>query len=419
MLTAGVEDLLKRTMGLDVSSIGPTVVERAVQQRLAACGLKDAGAYLERARASLAELQELIEAVVVPETWFFRDREAFAALARMAYEEWWPTHSTGVLRVLSLPCSTGEEPYSAAMALLDAGFPPDRFHVDALDISARSLAHARRGVYGRNSFRGGELDFRERHFTPAGAGWPIADAVRRQVQFHQGNVLDAGLFSDVEPYDAIFCRNLLIYFDRTTQDRAIAALTRLLAPQGWLFVGPSETGLLLSHAFVSAKVPLAFAFRHAAIAPREPATSVPVAMSRRAPSPAPRPAAPARPLPFSAVIAPAPAAVAEPPAKSNGELARAMQLADQGHLVEAAQAGAAHLRDHGPSAPAFYVMGLVRDASGSHAEAAELYRKALYLDPRHGEALAHLASLLESQGDRPAAKILRDRALRLEPKAVT
>lgn len=413
-MLAEVEDLLKRTMGLDAASIGAPAIERAVQQRLAGCGLKDAGAYLERVRGSADELQELVEAVIVPETWFFRDREAFAALARMVYEEWLRTHPTGVLRVLSLPCSTGEEPYSAAMALFDAGFPAERFRIDALDISSRALAHARRAVFGRNSFRGGELDFRERHFTPAGAGWQLGEAVCKQVEFRQGNLLDADLQPGAETYDVVFCRNLLIYFDRATQDRALATLTRLLAPKGWLFVGPSETGLVLSHAFVSAKVPLAFAFRHASATPPEPRTNGHAPLRR--PSPA-RVVTPAREMPFSSITVRSSPAVAEPPAKAQAEIAHAMQLADQGHLVEATKECEAHLHAHGPSAKAFYVMGLVRDASGSHADAAEFYRKALYLDPQHHEALVHLAFLLHGQGDKAGAKVMNARARRLEPKA--
>src|SRR3954463_795415 len=111
----------------------------------------------------------------------------------MVYEEWLRTNPEGVLRVLSLPCSTGEEPYSIAMALLDAGFPAERFHVDALDISLRALAFARRGVFGRNSFRGGDGEYRDRHFTAAGAGWQLGEAERRPVEFRQGNVLDTWL----------------------------------------------------------------------------------------------------------------------------------------------------------------------------------------------------------------------------------
>ena len=414
-MTDEFQVLLKQTMGLDASSVGTASIERAVQQRLAACGLKDAGAYLDRVRASTDEVQELIEEVIVPETWFFRDREAFTALARLVYEDWLRTHPEGVLRVLSLPCSTGEEPYSMAMALLDSGFPAERFRIDALDISARSLAHARSAVFGRNSFRGGDLEFRDRHFTPAGSGWQLATIVRRQVEFHQGNILDTYLRPGAETYDVIFCRNLLIYFDRATQDRAVATLTRLLAPKGWLFVGPSETGLLLSHAFVSAKVPLAFAFRHAGAVPVEAQSNG--HQSPRRPLPA-RVMMPMRPMPFSSVTLRSSSDVAEPPAKPKTEMDHAMQLADQGRLVEAAKECEAHLHSHGPSAQAFYVLGLVRDASGSHAEAAELYRKALYLDPQRHDALVQLAFLLDGQGDKTGAKVMNDRARRIEQKTV-
>jgi chemotaxis protein methyltransferase WspC len=361
---AEFEDLLKQTMGLDAASVGAAAIERAVQQRLAACGLRDADAYLERVLASTDERQELIEAVIVPETWFFRDREAFAALARLVYEEWLPAHPAGVLHVLSLPCSTGEEPYSVAMALLDAGFPAERFRIDALDISIRALTFARRAVFGKNSFRGGELDFRERHFTPASGGWQPAEAVRQQVQFHQGNVLDPRFQPGAETYDVVFCRNLLIYFDRATQDRVIATLTRLLAPRGWLFVGPSETGLLLSHAFVSAKVPLAFAFRPAgAVPPEPPPNGRPPSPRRPAPAHA---LTPARPLPFSSVLLRSAGGDAGSAAKPLADIDRALQLADQGRLVEAAKECEAHLRTHGPSAKTFYVLGLVRDATGRH-----------------------------------------------------
>ncbi len=409
-MSADFADLLKRTMGLDAASIGPPAIERAVQQRLGACGLKDAGAYLERVSASPDELHELIEAVIVPETWFFRDREAFTALARMAQGEWLPAHPEGVLRVLSLPCSTGEEPYSVAMALLDAGVPAGRFRVEAHDISTRSLAFARRAVFGRNSFRGGELDFRERHFTPAGAGWQLGEAMRQQVDFRPGNLLEAGLSLGTAAYDAVFCRNLLIYFDRPTQDRAIANLTRLLAPNGWLFVGPSETGLFLGGAFASAKLPLAFAFRLAGTTPPAPRVNGQPPPRRLPPA---RVVTPAREMPFSSVILHPPVAMTKPGTEPEPQINHALQLADQGRLIEAAQACETHLRAHGPSAQAFYVLGLVRDASGSHTDAVEFYRKALYLNPQHPEALGQLALLLGGQGDLAGAKVMNDRARRL------
>ncbi len=188
----------------------------------------------------------------------------------MVEEDWLPAHPEGVLRLLSLPSSTGEEPYSIAMTLLDAGVPADRFRVHALDISARALAAAGRAVYRKNSFRSHDLGFRARHFELTSSGYRVSDLVRQQVSFERSNLFAVDLLSGVQIYDVIFCRNLLIYFDRSTQERAIGVLERLLTPTGVLFVAPSEAGLLLSHGFVSTKVPLAFAFRKAGSGTREP-----------------------------------------------------------------------------------------------------------------------------------------------------
>lgn len=407
---ADVERLLKRTMGLDAASIGSGAVERAVQQRVSACNLADPDAYLERVRTSSSELQELIEAVVVPETWFFRDGEAFTTLARVVHEGRPPTHADGRFRLLSLPCSTGEEPYSMAMALLDAGVPANRVSIDGVDISARALSRARRAVYERNSFRGKVLTFRDRYFESRAPTYHLIDAVRQQVHFQQGNLLASDLLPGVGLYDVVFCRNVLIYFDRATQDRAVDVLVRLLRAEGLLVVGPAETGLLPSHGFVSAKLPLAFALRKGG-APGRGATPSPAQEATR---PATRgrstPTGPARIPTRVPSAAPSPGSARTPTAGVDG----ATTLANEGRLVEAARACEAYLRDRDPSAQAFHLMGLVRDAAGNHLEAAIYYRKALYLDPNHHEALVHLALLLEGSGDGARAQVLRRRIRRLD-----
>jgi len=423
MALADFENLLKQTMGLDVASIGSSAIERAVQKRLLACELQETHAYWERVRASEAELQELIEAVVVPETWFFRDREAFAALALMVYEEWLPTHPEGYLRLLSLPSSTGEEPYSMAIALLDTAFPANRFRIDAVDISARALARAGHAVYGKNSFRGNELGFRDRHFEATAHGYRLSDAVRRQVQFQQGNLLAAGFLPGVESYDVIFCRNVLIYFDRAAQDRALTVLVRLLTPQGVLFVAPSETGLLLSHNLIPAKMPRAFAFHKAGVIAREP--------KPKAARPVKRSSAQHQVVPPVLALCPthAPPAIASAVTQPHRSIDRAAEhevgideatrLADRGRFVEATACCEAHLRQHGPSANTFHLMGLVSDATGKQPEASDYYRKALYLDPNHHEALIHLALLMEKKGNTAGAQLLRNRARRLEQNSNT
>jgi chemotaxis protein methyltransferase WspC len=402
--------LLKEKMGLDAESIGVACVERAVRQRLAARGIKDVQVYWEQLLAVDPELQDLIEAIVIPETWFFRDPEAFAALVRVVREEWLTKHAEGTLRILSLPCSTGEEPFSAAMALLDGGLPPSRFHIDAIDISRRAIAWAEQGDYGKNSFRGKDLSFRDRHFKPAERGYRLNDGVRRQVHFRHGNLLSPGCLHSAHGYDAIFSRNVLIYFDRVTQFRAIEVLGRLLTPSGLLFVGPSETGLLLDHGFVSAGIPLAFAFHQKNVSPgpqlrTRRRTAAPAVLAKAVPAKPSKPAPIVRPQP-KPVTAEKTAVAAE------HWIEQAHRLANQGKLAEALKQCEQNLHDQPASAETYHLIGLLHDAAGRVLEAAEHYRKALYLDPRHAEALVHLAVVLKKQGDAIGAQRLFERANR-------
>ena len=403
------EGLLRDSMGLDAASLGPSAVSRAVQRRQAACMLADRQSYWMHLRASPTELQELVEAVVVPETWFFRDPQAFSALAAMARTQLVANPARAELRLLSLPCSTGEEPFSMAMALIDADIAPQRFHIDAIDISLRALEQAARASYGSNSFRGQELGFRSRHFSESDGRWQPSPAVRQSVKFQQGNLFAADFLPGYAVYDYIFCRNVVIYFDPPTQARTLEILLRLLTPDGCLFVGPSETGLLPRDRLVSAQLPMAFAFRRAG-----PEQGLDAGVERRR-SQAPRPGVAMRPR---AAPRPLPLQVATPPLaerlSAQATMDRVQDLADQGRLAEAASACEDSLKQYGPSAAGYHLLGLIREASGQADNAAAMYRKALYLQPDHRETLAHLALLLEKQGKRAAARVLRERLQRLE-----
>jgi chemotaxis protein methyltransferase WspC len=398
--------LLHEAMGLDVTSIGASAVERAVQLRMRANNRSDMQAYVEFARSSEAELQQLIETIVVPETWFERDPQAFALLSRWAFESWLPDNPQGPLRLLSLPCSTGEEPYSMAMTLLEAGFPAGRLSIDAVDISERSLALARRAIYGKNSFRGAELAFREHHFDATAAGWHLRESVQALVRFQQGNLFGDDFLRGTERYDAIFCRNVLIYFDRATQDRAIGVLQRLLARNAIVFVGPSETSLLLSHGFAAIKAPLAFAFQRGEPAATTKKQTAKVATSARMRPPTPR-------------QSPAPAPVAPKANVRSDGLDAAVELADAGRFAEAAALCAEHVKKFGPAARVFRLIAMIRAEAGDPDAAAANYRSALYLDPNDYEALIHLGLLLEKRGDASAAGVLFRRAKRIESGTIS
>ncbi|WP_144152663.1 CheR family methyltransferase [Paraburkholderia sp. BCC1885] len=442
------ETWLSQETGIDAHSLGINALERAVLDRVRATRAdspqaplaEDAvDAYWQHLNDSRDERLALIEALVVPETWFFRDREAFVTLARLANEKL-ARDPARVLRVLSVPCSSGEEPYSAAMALLDIGIGAERFVIDAIDISARAIELAQHAVYGRNSFRGGEFGFRERHFNAKDGGWVLNERVRESVRFAQANLFEAASAATT-PYDFIFCRNVLIYFRREAQDRAIHLLEARLAEGGTIFVGPAETGLMMRHALSSARIPLAFAFQRTS---QDQVASQGVAMPRnvkdevsstvssvasmaaatagngsalhgvygtRKPALAPAvQATPARPAQPVARVKPAPVSA------SKESLDEARRLADAGHFDQAEHEAQKFVNVHGTDAEAFYLLGLIADARGRTADASDYYRKTLYLEPAHYEALTHLAALLDMTGDGAGAQQLLRRAERAAAK---
>lgn len=407
--------LLKRQIGLDPASVGQSMIERVLDTRARRLAGGDANAYVARLAADPAEFQAFVDAIVVPETWFFRYPESMTALADLALAR--SAERAGLpLRILSLPCSTGEEPYTIAIALLDAGLAPEQFVIDAADISVANLQTANAARYGRNSFRSASMSFRDRHFQADGNEFVLSEAVRDRVRFHLGNLLDPNLALHAGQYDLVFCRNLLIYFDTTDQNRSVEILCRLARPDGVLFVGPAEASVLTRLRHRSLAVPMAFAF-HAtpdaapAVLPASaalPFSAVPLTQAlHRAPLPRPRSV-------FSAPPAPAPVA---PPtvgaaSESAQSLAKIGQLADLGQVEDGLRACQRHIQQFGPSAAAFYLQGLFHDAARRPQDAKDAYRKTLYLEPRHPQALLQLAALFEAEGDMAAADRLRRRGAR-------
>ena len=208
-----VERRLRERFGYDPASAGPGLVARAVGVRMSALGVVEGDLYLALLDRSVHELDPLVEEVVVSESWFFRDELPFALLAERRKE-------SPFTRVLSVPCAGGQEPYSVAIALLDRGIALSRFHVVAVDLSRKALAEARKGVYSGNAFRSRDLAFRDRHFRRTADGYAVDDAVKESVEFRQGNLMAPDFLAGEPPFDAVFCRNLLIYLDEPARRRA-------------------------------------------------------------------------------------------------------------------------------------------------------------------------------------------------------
>jgi chemotaxis protein methyltransferase WspC len=431
---AAIEALLRQKIGLDAETLGSSVIARAVHQRMADCGLSELKTYLARLKTSSDELEALIENVVVPETWFFRERESFAFLSQYVKTKWIPTHPDSILRVLSVPSSTGEEAYSIAIALSETGLSSKDFIIDAVDISKEALRKAKRAVYTQNSFRGDTLALRKAYFTQTAEGYQLSESVRSTVNFIHGNLLEPQCFKKT-PYHVIFCRNLLIYLDRSAREQTIEILDRLLTKNGLLFVGHSETTQLPPSRFVSVRHPLAFAFRKLEESREEKEIQKPGGKgsfksqakgkkaffsTKPAFSQVAKPDLSNTPVgsqtskknpPQQRHIAPKPSQ----PITDNGQkpLETARGLADRGQLNEAATLCETYLSQNQISAEAYFLLGQVRQAQGWEEQALQCFNKAIYIKPNYYEALIHLALLKEHYGDFKGAGVIRQRIQRL------
>lgn len=411
----GIERLLAETIGLDARTVGTTALQRAVQTRMATLGLADPDTYAAKLNESKTDLADLVEDIVVPESWFFRDVQPFLRLQELART--WPSDRS--LRALSIPCATGEEPYSMAIALLAAGQPAERVHIDAVDISQRSLDRARRGVFRQYSFRGAEpLDLRP-YFRAGRDELEVISTVRAAVHFHQGNLVDEELLANEAPYDVIFCRNLLIYLTDAAREHALATLDRLLAADGLLVAGHAEA-LAVQPRFVFDGDHRSFAFRRPtpdreAVKWRSAATiEKPFSRAPKGSGPprAPRTPRPAAHRPQERPNPPPRQPTATPPLSRASMLAQAADLADRRQHVEAARLCEEALRAHGPSATAYKLLGVIGMAMGATAQAEENLLKAVYLDCNEEEALLALALLARRRGEPETAERFQRRAER-------
>jgi chemotaxis protein methyltransferase CheR len=241
-----------------------TFLDNQLGERLRAHGITSAREYYHYIKydpQGRAELERLTEVVTIQETWFFREVEPLEA---------WRVHILpGLLkrggqkvRVWSAACSTGEEPYTLAMLLRECGPDPLIYEIWATDISARALEAARLGVYDPHSLRHTEALWQARYFQSTDdRRLRLSESVKQMVRLGGGNLLDPSLSLRLGGMDLIVCRNVLIYFDERSRQKALANLFATLRPGGHLILGTVET---LAHAvtpFELARVGKAFLYR--------------------------------------------------------------------------------------------------------------------------------------------------------------
>ncbi|NVZ08531.1 hypothetical protein HW932_04575 [Allochromatium humboldtianum] len=240
-----IQHFIREHLGLNAGAYGNDLWRELLVKRLDTVGARSPEDYLARLRDDETELHTLTSLITINETYFYRESQHLRLLTeRICPELLARRASDSPVRLLSVGCSTGEEPYSILMALRERyGELAERFfEVNAGDVDRAVLERARAGIYGRFSFRALSPQLQERYFSAVDANYfQIDESLRRRVSFQPLNLLAADYPETLAGQDVVFFRNVSIYFDEPTRRRVLERLKTLLAPGGYLIVGISET----------------------------------------------------------------------------------------------------------------------------------------------------------------------------------
>jgi chemotaxis protein methyltransferase CheR len=254
------EDFFYRRTGIHLPAAKRYFVTKRLARRLQATGKADFRSYFAalRAEAAQVEFQALVNEMTVNETYFFREDHQFRCLVSSILPEISRRRPHQPLSIWSTPCSTGEEPYSIAIFLLEywAGLPDHDVSLIASDIDTNVLAAARRGVYGERAFQCMPADIRARYFEPTRGGLTrIGTSLQDSVEFLKVNLIAPPPRLQRRDIDVVFCRNLLIYFDQAAQRQAVDGIAAALRPGGYVLLGHSESMSRISSLFAVRRFP--------------------------------------------------------------------------------------------------------------------------------------------------------------------
>jgi chemotaxis protein methyltransferase WspC len=397
MTSAPIRDWLARNTPLEPSLLEGAAFDALIAERVSVVTRGDFRAYLDALPGRPDEVDRLIAGVAVPETWLFRYPRSFDLLvehlrARLATGA--PT-----IRLCSIGCATGQEPFCMAIAALHAGWSRDRVTIEAIDRSPEALAIAADGRYTASSIRGEIPVWAAQYLSHAGDRICIDDNARACVRFSHG---DAATWSASHPFDAIFCRNLMIYLSTPARANLLRAIRDALLPGGLLFVGHAEMSAAIE-GLRPVRSPHTFALERVDKHAQE---LKPIPHTRASLGTVPSAAA-------SLEVPTTPLTADSPLTAATLEDARA--LADAGKLRESEALLRSLTTQSPPSAVALELLGLIRMASNDSQAAQQCFERALYLEPARPASLLQLAVIFERAGNARQAAAYWDRARRASP----
>lgn len=231
-------DIIYANTGIVFDERKKYFIENRVKEHMEEIGVTSLKEYIYKLKTNKGVLKEFISRITVNETYFYREYYHLKVLAMLVQ-----THDFGFpVKVLSVPCSTGEEPYSIAIVLSEVLENPLKFDVVGVDIDRNALQRAKEGIYGKRSVSKLPQAYLDKYFEKVSdSRWRVVPILRRRVRFYEGNVLDRYFMKGLGKFHYIFCKNLLIYFDDKARLKAINNLYDIMVDGGYLFLGHAES----------------------------------------------------------------------------------------------------------------------------------------------------------------------------------
>lgn len=231
---------IRSNYGIDLSK-KRLLIEARMYSVLTEKKLSTFSQYFELLRRDSSELNTLLNKLTTNHTYFMREPRHFEYLKDVILPRQEKTNREHSLRIWSAGCSTGEEAYTAIMVMKDyfRGSPGWDYRILATDISTKVLASAQVGVYPAESLRNLPPAWEHLYFRKSGDAYALSDEIKREVIFRELNLMENFHFQ--HPFDLIFCRNVMIYFNQSTKEQLVKKFYDLLKPGGYLFIGHSET----------------------------------------------------------------------------------------------------------------------------------------------------------------------------------
>jgi chemotaxis protein methyltransferase CheR len=247
-------DFLYRRTGLSFSEGKRYFIDRRLRERISATGSSSFQAYFSLLRADADhEIEFLINSFTVNETYFYREDHQLRCMTSNLLGAIARQRQPGsTIRIWSIPCSTGEEPYSIALWLMENWPQVDNYNIEIVgsDIDTRALKAAAEGIYGDRALMRLSRVIVDRYFKPvADRKHEIDEGLRNSIEFTRANVIDPKDMARYRDFDLIFCRNVLIYFDDASRRQAAENLYDCLRPGGYICLGHSESMIRISSLF--------------------------------------------------------------------------------------------------------------------------------------------------------------------------